>query len=1021
MAWIKSPAQTFFYHYDDSVRNVKATAMSPNGKYVVGIDYKSVKYGNTYATGYGSFFWNIEDDKREWMMEADVNDFEKMGSFADVNDKGMIVGHYKNPENTISIILGGVESTMPINTAALWQDGKLYDLGLGSDLKKEECNKFEDGTKAVAISNDGAVIVGNYVVKEASHPCAWKLNKEGEWVYEALSMVMPDSTVSERGSVTGVSGDGRVIVGDVYDAKSKSDMPAFWIDGKLNVIFPVPEDKELGGSRRYCSAMAVSPNGEYISLRFKKKFLAVYSVSQNAYLRAETVLGSTNIVSAPVDNEGNIMATFNCGSLMSEGGVYFRLMRFSASDGSLVDFSYFASVYAPGVEFPFNIDVDDKPGVMVSSVSSDGITLLGNNNEKDEKSGQRVVSSAWVLKVNSGDVKVPSVPTGVKARFTDNNQVTVTWPAIIDENYTLQSYNVYQNAKLVATIEAADSIKVYSYVTNTPGKKSVAFKVSALYSVGGGKTIESPKSETVVLPIPNKIESSFFEDFENDGWNTNFWTFSKDIEGENIASTWGYLPYVGLINFAGVTVRHFEDSPYSLSAVSRPIDASEISGNIILALSTRIHAFKGMDLNQHTDTLSLEVSSDWGNEWKEVAAFTSDNLTPVYTFVSADITEEVAGKTFQFRLRAHGSGISAVQFYVDQISVQEEKDYAPSGLTAIDKEDGSRQIRWKNSYDAYELTYMPNPYGDISGMTIGNNGNEIIGASVYDADMLAQFDGSYITTVTTSLNWYGDKENASLDSYVMVWQGDQLIREQKFDVKTFNEFNVIKLDEPVKIDASKEYKIGIKVNNYPVSEMPLLYFQTTEYQTAKTDLFSEDGGNTWGTLKEVFAGTERPEDGYGIWKISVGVSDEAEADVEAKYDDKLFAYNIYRDGEKINDELIYVLGASFTEEDAPETGLYEVRGYYIDGGATAVSEPLSYVATAIDSEDVEKTSVVYDAVKDIITVNGEFNRMSLYTVDGIMVMSTTESSVNVGRLAKGTYILMVENKDNNHTSKLLVR
>ena len=1011
-------AQDNFYHFSEVDKNVKSTSMSPNGKYVVGIDYRSVVYGNTFSTGYSSFLWNVENNTKEWMTVASDALSDNTGYFRDVNDSGTIVGSRHDEQNQITLTLDGITATRPVSTAAVWQNGKVQSLDMGPDFKFENCKHFTDGTVAVAISNNGTTIAGNYVENDNAYPCVWRLSDKGNWEYQSLSLSEKNGLQASMGTVRDISADGSVIVGDVFDKETSSYFPAYWKNNELHVIFPKPADKDLSGRHVVSSALAVSPDGEYLSLKFKKKNLAVYSVSKRSYVRVEQVFGSNNLDYAPVSNNGNVMPTFSCGRLM-DGGVYYRPMYYNYENNSLVDFSYFLKVYVSDVDFPYNVELEDKPTVYISSVSTDGITVMGNNEAQDPNNSINKLCETWVLRASLDNAKLPSVPQSVSAKLTGMSEVTMTWPAVHDDNYKLKAYRIYQNGKVAADINFDAAVENYKYVISKSLRGYVDCTVSAIYEQENGKTLESPKSTPALVAVPYSDANSLFEDFEKDKWKKNLWTFSKEVENDQIADSWGCLEYHGIDgSSAGLTVAHRTNKPYSLSAISRPVNATLVEGNMQFAMAVRKIVHKSPNTDLSKDSLSLDVSTDWGNTWDEVAVWTGERFNEEFVFESVDITKQTRGKIFQIRLRSHGQAVVPVEFIIDLLSVQEESAYVPSGLMAIDMDDNSRMLRWKNNYGAYELNYMCSPFTSKGGKTIGNNGKEIIGANLYDAKTLAPFDGKYLTTVTTALNWYeGDKHQ--VDAAVVVWEDDVLVREQSFPVKTFNQNVVVKLDEPLQINAAKSIKVGIKVNNYPVNQLPLLYYSTDKYINGQSNLYTEDGGKTWSTLKEAFAMTENPEDGYGVWRISAGITDESTVEINSKDRNPLFAYNLYRDGKKVNDELIYVLEGRMVEKNVPAGSSYEVRGYYEKGGVSQLSEVLSTVPSGIQNQMTDET-VVYDPAQKVVSFGKNFKQAALYTTAGKKVAETTQSQMEVSNLPGGIYILHLEAAGASKSYKLLV-
>ena len=79
----------------------------------------------------------------------------------------------KDPEYGITITEMGFTYTLPLNVAAVWKDGKVISLGLGTYTTSDFTN-FADGSFAMAISNDAKTVVG-YISKgnySVTYPCA---------------------------------------------------------------------------------------------------------------------------------------------------------------------------------------------------------------------------------------------------------------------------------------------------------------------------------------------------------------------------------------------------------------------------------------------------------------------------------------------------------------------------------------------------------------------------------------------------------------------------------------------------------------------------------------------------------------------------------------------------------------------------------------------------------------------------------------------------------------------------------
>ena len=76
---------------------------------------------------------------------------------------------------------------------------------------------------------------------------------------------------------------------------------------------------------------------------------------------------------------------------------------------------------------------------------------------------------------------------------------------------------------------------------------------------------------------------------------------------------------------------------------------------------------------------------------------------------------------------------------------------APEGFTGKII-DNNVFLMWKNNKNSYLLNYLFEP--EAPGYTLGNEGNELIGANKFTPNELTPYHGKYLTSVTTYLNYY---------------------------------------------------------------------------------------------------------------------------------------------------------------------------------------------------------------------------------------------------------------------------
>ena len=160
---------------------------------------------------------------------------------------------------------------------------------------------------------------------------------------------------------------------------------------------------------------------------------------------------------------------------------------------------------------------------------------------------------------------------------------------------------------------------------------------------------------------------------------------------------------------------------------------------------------------------------------------------------------------------------------------------------------------------------------------------------MFDKDDLGLFNGKYLTSVTATVN-HDTSIEGTTDTHasIVIFEDGKLVREQEF-TPDYNADQVIKLDEPLQIDAAKELKIGVKVFDYDARQLPLPYYNTNDFVAGKSDLYSQDGGETWHKLSDLWAGTDTDTDGYASWQITGNVTDSATPEIPEKLDLDRFA------------------------------------------------------------------------------------------------------------------------------------
>lgn len=967
---------------------------STSGRYVVMSDQMSCYFvgGLQDISGQSSTLWDTQTGSVLLTTEGSSDALEEGGCFMGVNNSGTVVGYYKSPDYQITAMVVGETCVVPLNCAAYWQDGETYPLGLG-EIDTSACKKHSDGSQAIAISDDGKTIAGTVTVASKTRACIWRLQEDGSWKYEELRVPEEEGVDIANIKVTDISSDGLVITGYI-ELTGNGSAAVYWVDGIMYTI-PIQYDDLEDPSKKGIEnkAVSVSANGMYIGLTLDKTIPAVYSREAGAYVRMEysPEVKVQLIYNVGVSDNGNGVASLKiAGSSKGKEANYYYIKDLART----VSFDYYSKVNVP--------DIDIKNGY-VADISADGKIISGHFGNQP---------GSWSMGMPDEDIEMPVSPNPVKSRLTGLRTVEITWDAINNntETWNVKAYRLYEDGYELAEIPYAPYAREYMYVSENSKCGYLTYHMTIVYENGDGVTIESPRSEYTSQTVSD--DTSFpLHNAENDFWSRDLWTQTFQIaENPVYPSSWGV--WSRLYGFEGGAVGKCSvtsEEPYSLAIESRLMDATDVDDNIHVSFPRRYIRAEGSGKDFSHEYLSVEVSTDYGQTWTEAKTWRGDEINWKWDFDYADITDLAKGKLFQVRLRRHGEGKAQFVTLIDYLNINTEVGKPVEGLTSFDKGDGNVELIWKNNCGAYDLNYMGNRYGNAYVYGAANAGKDFIAATLYKNDKLAPFDGKYISGITTTINWFGatEEDASNMDAKILIWQDDQLIREQTVIDKPINENYVIRLDEPVLIDAGKSLKIGIRINNYPAEETPLLYVNSMTYVNGQSDLYSEDGGKTWSTLEEAWKNTEKPEDGIGSWMISCNVTDQPGLPEGANVDNTLTGFNVYRNGEKINDELVWFMEGRFITPKVEGDSQYTLLPIYKAEGIGPMSAPYDFNGTGVEGVFNDGSDVGFRIQGDNIILNEPFTSAAIHSLDGCLMAQPTESVFSVETLPAGVYVVTV--------------
>ncbi len=383
---------------------------------------------------------------------------------------------------------------------------------------------------------------------------------------------------------------------------------------------------------------------------------------------------------------------------------------------------------------------------------------------------------------------------------------------------------------------------------------------------------------------------------------------------------------------------------------------------------------------------------------------------------------------YQVRLTTTSSAVSDLS---EKVSVDVSNDnggMAPTNLVAATKDDGKVALSWK--YPALcepdFLRWHDGSSYDAAGLP--NGGAFFAGVRWYSSDLKA-YDQMTLTNVEFYVNQIPDA------LFILVYEGNTLVRQQYVPELKQYSFNDVRLDEPLYLDTSKDLRVAVYVEHTEIS-VPLGYDKGPA-KSGRGNLYSTDGV-TWTTLADSDTGID------GNWNISIGLSPYPSAGADdvrrasalrqftprkssgaqklksvasggekASSANVFEGFNVYCNNNKLNTE--FVNDSSY--EDPADRGEryleYKVSAVYSVSGEK-FSDKVVVAATGIEGVGAEGMSVCVsdDAIK--ITGARAGSRVRVYSAGGQVVYSSVTGDgyayiIPAARFATGTYIVYVDN------------
>jgi hypothetical protein len=579
------------------------------------------------------------------------------------------------------------------------------------------------------------------------------------------------------------------------------------------------------------------------------------------------------------------------------------------------------------------------------------------------------------------------------------------------------------------------------------------YDVTAIYDLTPygfpGDTGESMYEGTYEACVEYGWPLPFVEEWNTGSFDPNLWT-----NGEN----WVVNGQIGNPEPSS----EFKWDPvltdYRSSLTSYPIDGMYHPGTQDPYIDGRIWFEFEISLNDVNMTglefLHVEIWND--GTWFNITTFSSADGSFDWMPNRFDISNKAFGKIFKIRFTAEGTNSSDIlSWFVDNVNIYRQCD-APTDLIASGEDQDEYTIL---------LTWSPPAGGGGSGGGgewimwddginvdgIGLTGGGVFSvASHWDADMITQYDGQYITKIRFFVY-----SNVVATTYTLnVWEGPDagtMTYEQALSGLVVGDWNEITLTTPVAIDVSQELWFGYTCDS-PDGENPA-GFDAGPGVVGYGDMITLDGvvwdpiasfgfdlnWNLQAFVGDVTDGSSIPmtyvEDNtvynnpYGT-PVNGGLVTPVGLDEDATR--ALTGYNIWW-----NDDgagyvyLDFTVDSSYLHVVDPAFAIGSLQCYYVEAvyeDCEAASNESCWIVTGIEDPELSNEISVYpNPARDILNIisSSDISHVTIMNYIGQVVynqkvVEDNDLQIGVSGYEAGVYMVKVETSIGIYVKKITV-
>lgn len=1004
----------------------QVVAISPNAKWACG----NINDGN-----YRGFIWNL--------VSGEVTELSSAGDITiamDVSNQGEVVGLFNTTE--------GTPNNSPVETCGLWKEGRWTELAT-----TEAEAEIVRGGMANCISADGTVIGG--MSGNGFKPIVWKNGQ----------LLQIDDVV---GAVYGVSDDGQSVCGWTTHPEKYNRTAAIWrttesgeYAEKVHTDLTSPYS-----AGPFCAARGFSPNGKYCIA-----YNRVYDMEQRQDAAVFEFGDFAGFEFYGVNNDGSVYGyygesvavadavikqldgtTTNLRDLLQAKGVnldkYPSLINVAAMSE---DMNTIAAIAFDTLNIPrslvFRLDIDT---LHMAPVALDVRMLTGANachlswnaplaNRQNVK-GYNVYRDGGLL--NTAPVAVcrfmdKNVTPGahdyvVKAVYADEsesetgaamsvtletlpllpprnlqaiqasvNDVRLMWDA---PHENLPNYNYYgANDQLgglgggTFNFEAAirlrhEDLAVYAEkgyqltgISFIPRSRQHTWTV-ALYEAGNMTPFHEETIPSELLKYGEENHFSF----------TNPLAIPEGVDvvmGVKVDVT-GFGGY----DVMGIAVRKAdagysdlirqEGQPEFFSMHEAGLEAEEGAYEYNLCWTM------GMLLGQGENSMTLPASYTLKVNGTELARVEDTCYRH----------NGLADGTFAYEVTANYADQSSSQPALTSISVTRNEAAYKTIDPVVTTQGDAVRAEWTTPLDddAHVITYASD---HNTGGLVGAEADQFsyMVAAKYNAGKLRAFPGYRIT----AFRFY---PLADADfSFILQKDGEEVAYQELKRSKDYviGRWNTIPLQEPLDLDPYANYTLVLDCYDVTPNLAPVGMDDQISYP-GMSDLYSTDDGDTFLSLYS--QGGKNAN-----WMIGMVVTDASPRELP------LEGYKVYLNNELQHDGLL--TETSFGISGLSE-GIYQLRVNPVYGNGVGEKKSAStvFVIDLSAIETLKNTSVSLERHADLVQLTGaRVQVMAAYSLNGVKVATSTDSTLSVAHLPAGVYVLKAQTDKGEVTVKLQKR